>query len=95
MVNNGGPRTPRSPGKRISHPRAHRGFSTVDTAIRTFYVGLSGGVQRFPILRILTRWCSRHSLQTQPAMYAALVPCLRSARRVAVRAAFNASDHAS
>jgi hypothetical protein len=38
-------------------------------------------------LAILTRWCSRHSLQTQPRTYAALVPCWRSCLRVAVSAA--------
>jgi hypothetical protein len=43
------------------------------------------GRQRCLAIRI--RWCSRHSLQTQPFTYTALVPCLRSSRRVAVRAA--------
>ena len=38
---------------------------------------------------------SRHSLQTQPCTYAALVPCWRSSRRVAVRAASSALDHSS
>jgi hypothetical protein len=28
------------------------------------------------------RWCSRHTLQTQPATYAALVPCLSRACRL-------------
>jgi len=32
-------------------------------------------------LAILMRWCSRHSLQTQPCTYAALVPCCRSSLR--------------
>ena len=35
---------------------------------------------------ILMRWCSRHSLQTQPWTYAALVPCLRSSRQAAASA---------
>src|SRR5687767_14933898 len=49
--------------------------------------------QRF--LAIRCGWCSRHSLQIQPATYAAVVPCLRSVRRVAVRAASSAADHTS
>jgi hypothetical protein len=39
------------------------------------------------------RWCSRHSLQTQPATYAALVPCRTSLRRTAVRAASRSLAH--
>lgn len=42
------------------------------------------GRQRLLATRI--RWCSRHSLQTQPRTYAGVVPCLRSSRRVAIRA---------
>ena len=38
-------------------------------------------------------WCSRQSLHTQPFAYAALVPCSRSSRRAAVRAASSALDH--
>jgi hypothetical protein len=44
-------------------------------------------------LAILMRWCSRHSLQTQPWTYAALVPCVTSFLRAAVRAVSNFSDH--
>jgi hypothetical protein len=29
----------------------------------------------FRFLAIRTRWCSRHSLHTQPRTYAAVVPC--------------------
>ena len=47
------------------------------------------------ILAIRCRWCSRHSLHTHPATYAALVPCLRSFRRVAIKAAASAVDHSS
>jgi transcriptional regulator with XRE-family HTH domain len=32
-------------------------------------------------------WCSRQSVHTQPLTYAALVPCSKSSRRTAVRAA--------
>jgi len=46
--------------------------------------------QRF--LPIRCCWCCRQSLQTQPATYAALVPCFRSPRRVAVSAASSAVD---
>jgi hypothetical protein len=45
------------------------------------------------VFAIRTRWCSRHSMQTQPATYAALVPCSRSSRRVAIRAISSALDH--
>jgi hypothetical protein len=41
------------------------------------------------------RWWSRHSPQTQPCAYAALVPCGRSSRRVAVKVASSAEDHSS
>ena len=47
--------------------------------------------QRF--LAICSRWCFRHSLQTQPVTYAALVPCFRSSRRVAISAASSTADH--
>jgi len=43
--------------------------------------------------RPLMRWCSRHSQQTQPCTYAALVPCFRSSRRVAITAVSSAADH--
>jgi hypothetical protein len=43
------------------------------------------------IWAIRIRWCSRHSLQTQPRTYAAFVPCFKSSRRVAVRAASKAA----
>ena len=39
------------------------------------------------------RWWARHSLQTQPCTYAALVPCSRSSRRAAVSAVSSFSDH--
>jgi len=41
------------------------------------------------------RWWARHSLQTQPCTYAALVPWQRSSRRLAVTAASSALDHSS
>jgi hypothetical protein len=44
------------------------------------------------LLAILTRWCSLHSRQTEPASSAALVPSRRSSRRVAVNAASSVSD---
>jgi hypothetical protein len=40
-----------------------------------------------PLPPILIRWCSRHSRQTQPRTYAAFVPCSRSSRRIAFKAA--------
>jgi hypothetical protein len=51
-----------------------------------------------PLLRFFAirwRWCSRQSLQTQPRTCAGVLPCLRSLRRDAVRAASSAVDHTS
>jgi hypothetical protein len=39
------------------------------------------------------RWWVRQSLHTHPCTYAALVPCVRSSRRVALRAASSLSAH--
>jgi hypothetical protein len=58
-------------------------FSTFVVSRKVTVRGQASYVRRRPILM---RWCSRHSPQTQPRMYAAFVPCWRSSRRVAVSA---------
>jgi hypothetical protein len=44
-------------------------------------------------LAILMRWWARHSRHTQLCTYAAVVPCWRSSRQVAINAASSLSDH--
>ena len=58
-------------------------------------VAQSGPEAQRRFLAILTRWYSRHTLQTQPCTYAALVPCRRSPRRLAVKAASSPADQSS